>query len=382
MISLPPLVDPGPPLDRIQTQRYARHLLMPTIGEVGQRRLLASHVAVLGAGGLGSPALLYLAAAGVGHLTIIDDDDVDLSNLQRQVIHPHTAVGSPKVDSAAMAVTALNPDIEVTTHRVHFSRDNAAQLVGDADLVLDGTDNFDTRYAVNDACAALGKPYVWGSVYRTQAQVSVFWSSPPPPFDPVDLRDLFPTPPAPGTVPSCADAGVLGALTGQIGSMMAGEAIKLICGIGTPLVGTVAFCDLLEASVTHVTLRPRDRSHDDVPEPATDTAGESSAIPLVSPRELADELASPAPPTVLDVREPAEVAICAIEGSVRVPLGDLLAEPLGLPLDANIVVHCKAQPRSEMAYAALRDADFTRVRVLAGGIAAWARDVDPTMVRY
>ena len=378
-LALPPLSEPGPELGRDETHRYARHLLVPAIGEVGQRRLRNAHVAVLGAGGLGSPALLYLAAAGVGTLTIIDDDDVDVTNLQRQVIHPDSSVGQPKVDTAKAAVEALNPGVRVVTHRTRLTPDNAAELFAGADLVLDGTDNFETRYAVNDACAALGLPYVWASVYRTQAQVSVFWNAPPALFSGTDLRDLFPNPPAPGTVPSCGDAGVLGALTGQVGSMMAGEAIKLICVVGSPLLGRIAFVDLLDASVTAIPLRPRDRSADTTtPEPEK----EQPVFVLITPAELAAELDGPTPPTVLDVREPAEVAIAAIDGSVRIPLGEVLAAAPDLPRDADLVVHCKVQPRAEAAAASLQRAGFTRVRVLAGGILAWIEDVDPEQARY
>lgn len=386
---LPPLLDPGPPLDRGATERYARHLLLPAVGELGQRLLRAAHVAVIGVGGLGSPALLYLAAAGVGRLTIIDDDVVDVTNLQRQVIHPDAAVGQPKVDSAAAAVRALNPDVDVITHRARLTPGNAAELLAGAYLVLDGSDNFETRYAVNDACAALGLPCVWASVYRLQAQVSVFWADPPAPHRGTDLRDLFPAPPAPGTVPTCGDAGVLGALTGQVGSMMAGEAVKLICGIGTPLLGRVAFVDLADATVTHLPLAPRPRSHSrprsGPPEataaPATPPTHQH---PLVTPTDLAAELTSDAPPVVLDVREPAEVAIAAIPGSLRVPLADVLADPstLGLAPDADVVVHCKVQPRAEAAAAALTQAGASRVRVLAGGILAWVREVDPSQPAY
>lgn len=379
--ALPPLVKPGPELTHQQTHRYARHLLVPVIGDVGQRRLGNAHVAVLGAGGLGSPALLYLAAAGIGTLTIIDDDVVDVTNLQRQVIHPDNSVGHPKVDTAREAVQRLNPDVKVRAHRRRLTLDNAAELFADADLVLDGTDNFETRYAVNDACAALRLPYVWASVYRTQAQISVFWSAPPPPRPGTDLRDLFPTPPAPGVVPSCGDAGVLGALTGQVGSMMAAEAIKLICGIGSPLLGRVAFVDLLDASLTTIELRPRNRSQDAATS-ATPTNKEPHVCTLVTPTSLAVELAGDTPPTVLDVREPREVAIAAIDGSVRVPLGEVLSAAPDLPKDADLVVHCKVQPRAEAAAASLTAAGFTRVRVLAGGILAWINDVEPGKVRY
>lgn len=387
--SLPPLVDTGAPLARDVIPRYTRHLLVPAIGEAGQRRLCSAHVAVLGAGGLGAPALLYLVAAGVGRLTIIDDDLVDVTNLHRQVIHTDASVGTPKVDSAAAALRALNPTVEVVTHRVRLTPGNAGDLFAGADLVLDGTDNFETRYAVNDACARLGLPYVWASVYRTQAQVSVFWASPPAPHRGTDLRDLFPEPPAPGTVPSCGDAGVLGALTGQVGSMMAAEAIKLICGVGTPLLGRVAFVDLLDASMTHLPLVPRTRTEpaggpsDPSAEAPAEPAGPvAPSAPLVGATELAAELASPQPPTVLDVREPGEVAICAIPGSVRIPLDDLLADVPDLGADTDLVIHCKAQPRSERAAAALTDAGHRRVRVLAGGILAWVRDVDPTQPEY
>lgn len=376
---LTPLVEPGPALTREETHRYARHLLVPAIGLDGQRRLRNAHVAVMGAGGLGSPALLYLAAAGIGKVTIIDDDVVDVTNLHRQVIHTDASVGKPKTDSAAAAVLALNPTVEVVTHGVRLVPGNAAELFAGADLVLDGTDNFETRYAVNDACAELGLPYVWASVYRTQAQVSVFWATPPEGFEGVDLRDLFPHPPAPGTVPSCGDAGVLGALTGQVGSMMAAEAVKLICGVGEPLLGKVAFLDLLTATVTHIPLRPGTRPA------STPAPAQEEYVPTpVTPTELAAELASDAPPVVLDVREPAEVAIAAINGSVRVPLGEVLADATatGIDPDADLVVHCKAGVRAEAAAQALEAAGFSRVRVLEGGILAWSRDVDPSATPY
>lgn len=383
MTPLPPLVTPGPELTRDETHRYARHLLIPAVGAEGQRRLRAAHVAVLGAGGLGSPALLYLAAAGVGRLTIIDDDVVDVTNLHRQVIHPDASVGRPKVDTAAGAVRALNPTVEVVTHRVRLTRANAADLFGDAHLVLDGTDNFETRYAVNDACADLGLPYVWASVYRTQAQVSVFWAAPPAPHVGTDLRDLFPHPPAPGTVPSCGDAGVLGALTGQVGSMMAAEAIKLVCGIGEPLLGRIAFVDLLAATTTSIPLRPGARPAAPASAPSPEPE-EAPVTETITATELAAALASDAPPFVLDVREPAEVALAAIDGSVRIPLGAVLADPTttGLAPDADVVVHCKVQPRAEAAARALAGIGFSRVRVLEGGILAWVRDVDPSQPSY
>jgi adenylyltransferase/sulfurtransferase len=380
---LPPLVEPAAPLDREQRQRYARHLLIPALGDAGQRRLLGARVCVMGAGGLGSPALLYLAAAGVGTLTIVDDDVVDLTNLQRQVIHDDAAVGTSKAASAAARVRALNPAIEVRPVPVRVTRDNAAAIFAGHHLVLDGTDNFPTRYVVNDTCAALGLPYVWASVYRTQAQVSVFWKNPPAGHVGVDLRDLFPVAPDPATVPSCGDAGVLGALVGQVGSMMATEAIKLICGVGEPLLGRVAFLDVLEGRQTEIPLRPRVE-----PAPADPPQQEAAACCLapgvgtITPAALAAELASPTPPVVIDVREPGEVALVAIPGMVHVPLADFLASPPLLDPDIEVVVHCKAGPRAERAAAALAASGHRRVRTLTGGVLAWIDEVDPTLTRY
>ena len=377
---LPPLVAPGAPLTAAQRHRYARHLLIPDVGDAGQRRLLAARVLVMGAGGLGSPALLYLAAAGVGHLTIVDDDVVDLTNLQRQVIHDSAAVGTPKVASAAARVRALNLDVEVTERPQRLTRDNALHLLRGHDLVLDGTDNFPTRYVVNDACAELGIPLVWASVYRTQAQVSVFWKNPPTDAVGVDLRDLFPVPPDPATVPSCGDAGVLGALTGQVGSMMATEAIKLICGIGEPLLGRVAFLDVLGGRQFEIPLHPRTEDFpEDDPE---DAYCQLPDIPSVSARALAAELASPTPPVVIDVREPAEVALVAIPGTLHVPLADFLAGPPAFDPDADVVVCCKGGTRAERAAAALTASGHRRVRTLTGGVLAWIDDVDPDLPRY
>ena len=377
---LPPLVEPAPELTRAQRERYARHLLIPDIGELGQRRLLAARVAVMGAGGLGSPALLYLAAAGVGSVTIIDDDVVDLTNLQRQVIHDDASVGTPKVASAAARLRAQNPDVTVTQRAVRLTDENADEILAGHDLVLDGTDNFPTRYVVNDACARLGLPFVWASVFRTQAQVSVFWKSPPGDAVGVDRRDLFPTTPDPTTVPSCGDAGVLGALTGQIGSMMATEAIKLICGIGDPLLGRVAFVDVLGVRQVDIPLRPRVETSLPL-QPAAACPVPGPAIAGVTPRELAAELASDRPPIVIDVREPGEVALVAIPGSVRIPLADFLADLPTLDPDADVVVHCKTGPRAERAAAALA-ASGHRVRTLTGGVLAWIDDVAPDNPRY
>lgn len=242
-----PLVEPGPPLTAEQAETYARHLLLPQLGELAQRRLLAARVAVVGAGGLGSPSLLYLAAAGVGTLGIIDDDVVDLSNLQRQVLHGRADVGRSKLDSAADRLRALAPDVRIEPHPERLTPANAVEILRGYDLVLDGTDTFETRYAVADACAELGVPLVWASVLGFDAQISVFWPDQEAAPATPGLRDLFPQPPAPGTVPSCADAGVLGSLTGQVGSVMATEAIKLITGAGEPLLGRLVVIDALRA---------------------------------------------------------------------------------------------------------------------------------------
>lgn len=382
-MSLPPLVEPGPQLDRAQRQRYARHLLIPSLGDAGQRRLAAARVCVMGAGGLGSPALLYLAAAGVGHITIVDDDAVDLTNLQRQVIHDDAAVGVSKAASAGARLRALNPAIEVVERPVRLDRENAGRIFRGHHLVLDGTDNFPTRYVVNDACAELGLPYVWASVYRTQAQLSVFWKSPPGDAVGVDLRDLFPVAPNPADVPSCGDAGVLGSLVGQVGSMMATEAIKLICGVGSPLLGRVVYLDVLEGRQFEIPLRPRVEALPPEPEwAAAACAVPPPAVGAVTPRELAAELASAAPPVVIDVREPGEVSLVAIPGTRHVPLADFLAAVPAFDPEVEVVIHCKTGPRAERAAAALAASGHARVRTLTGGVLAWIDDVDPEQTRY
>src|SRR3954452_17359305 len=250
-VSLPPLVEPGPPLDRGQVERYARHLILPDIGPLGQRRLAAAKVLVVGAGGLGSPGPLYLGAAGVGTIGVVDADVVAVTNLQRQVVHTDADVGRPKVDSAREAILAANPDVQVRTHPVRLTADNALEIVGDYDLVLDGADNFPTRYLVDDACAMLGKPDVWGSILAFDGQVGVFWAQHGPTY-----RELSPAPPAPGTVADCATGGVLGALCATVGSVMATEAVKLICGIVEPLVGPLLVVDALGAAWRTIAVRP------------------------------------------------------------------------------------------------------------------------------
>lgn len=369
--AIPPLVEPGPPLTRAQRQRYARHLLLPSVGEVGQRRLLAARVAVVGAGGLGSPALLYLAGAGVGHLTVIDDDDVDLTNLHRQVLHDADAVGSAKVDSAASRVRSLNPDVAVTPIRARLTDVSANELLAHHDVVIDGADNFDTRYIISDACAKLSVPHLWASVYRSQAQISGFWTGAP---TPITLRDLFPSPQA--HVHSCSDAAMLGPICGQVGSMLAGEAIKLICGIGRPVIGRLLLLDLLDSSQREIELRPSLQRTVTPGDAAPDLPG----VATVSPAELVTELSSTNSPLVIDVREPAEWEMGMIDAALLLSLGDL-EDGAAVPLDRPIVVTCKTGPRAERAAHLLAERGAS-VRVLAGGMLAWTREVDPSCISY
>lgn len=374
----PPLIVPGPPLTGEQVSRYSRHLLMPALGELGQRRLLAARVAVVGAGGLGSPSLLYLAAAGVGTITVFDDDRVDATNLQRQVIHDSDSVGRPKVDSAVERVRALNPDVRIIGRTDHLDAGNARELLEGHDLVLDGSDNFETRYAVNDACAALAIPLVWAAVYRTEAHLTVFWSAAPPGQVATDLRDLFPTPPEPGTVPACGDAGVLGPLVGQVGSMMAAEAIKLITGTGDPLLGRVLFIDVLRAAQREIPLAPRaDRVRPERVAPTVDPAagGEPSTTAMISAADLRSRLDSGgSTPFVLDVREAHELAEGQVPGAAHLPIGTLTGDAgssADLPRDRDLVLVCRAGPRAHLAATALRSRGFARLLVLDGGMLAW-----------
>jgi adenylyltransferase/sulfurtransferase len=389
---VPPLVEPGPPLTPAEVARWSRHLLLPEIGDLGQRRLRNAKVCVVGAGGLGAPALLYLAAAGVGRVGLVDSDVVELSNLQRQVVHATTDLGRPKVESAAERLAALAPEAEVVRHHVRLDEGNV-DLLGDYDLVLDGTDSFATRYLVNDACVRLGLPEVWGSVLRFDAQVSVFWGAPPPGVPAVELRDLFPEPPPEGSVPSCAVAGVLGALCGQVGSVMATEAIKLITGAGSPALGRVLVLDALAARWSEVPLRPtrREAPAGAPSAPVAPAASPSPAAPVpgarvgpgvrdVGPAELAAALGQV---TLLDVREPEERAIATLPDPVAVPLRALLdGSGLAAVPPGPLVVYCHHGVRSLHAARALLAAGWTDVAHLAGGIDAWSREVDPAVPRY
>ena len=366
----PPLVEPGPPLPEDERTRTARQTRLPLIGEIGQRRLAAARVAVIGAGGIGSPVTLYLAASGVGTVGIIDDDVVDLSNLQRQVAFGVTDVGRPKAEVAAERMRELSPGIRVVEHRERLTEANAVGLLGGYHLVIDGSDSFDTRYAVADACDELGIPLVWGSVLRFDAQVSVFWSRPSA-GSPVRLRDVFPEPPAPGTVPSCAEAGVLGALCGQVGSMLVAEASKLICGIGDPLLGRMLVIDALSARTREIPLTP-------VAPAARETSSNVPRKPVSETVTVAD-LSALDGAVLIDVRETEEFAGGSIPGALSVPLGTVLADASAVPLGALTVVFCQQGPRARAAVRALAathpDADL---RLLTGGYAAWAETVVKT----
>lgn len=396
--SLAPLVDIGPPLTRDEIHRYSRHLLLPQIGETGQRRLRNARVCVVGAGGLGSPVLLYLAAAGVGHLGIVDDDQVDLSNLQRQVIHGTDDVDRLKVDSARDAVHRLDPSVDVTLHPVRLTAANVDDVLAGYDLVIDGTDNFPTRYLVNDACVRLGVPLVWGSMFQFDAQVAVFWGRPPQGSGAraVQLRDLFPAPPPAGSVPSCAEGGVLGALCGQVGSVMAAEAVKLITGAGRVLLGQVLVLDGLDGRWTAVPLVAHDSRSAPAPaevdiDDSCETGDARSAgwrVETCTPHELHERLERRASGledfALVDVRQPAERSIVTIPGAHGVPLGAILdGSALGdIPTELPVVLYCRSGARSEQAARALLATGYTNVSHLDGGILAWVDRVAPELPRY
>jgi molybdopterin/thiamine biosynthesis adenylyltransferase/rhodanese-related sulfurtransferase len=377
-VPLPPLVEPLPELSVEQVSRASRHLMLPGLGLLGQRRLAAARVLVIGAGGLGSPVLQYLAAAGIGVIGIVDFDTVDLSNLQRQVIHGTADVGELKTVSAARSIAALNPLVDVVRHSVRLDRDNALDLFSAYDLVIDGSDNFATRYLANDAAAILGKPYVWGSVYRFDGQVTVFWESAPDDRG-LDYRDLHPVPPAPGEVLSCDEAGVLGAVCATIGAMMATEAMKLITGLGEPLLGRVQILDALAGDWREVRLVRRAGR---IPVSALidydEFCGVTAANDALSlPPELLRERGTAG---LIDVREPFEHEIVHIDGDRLVPLARLLENPQEAGL-GPVVVYCKTGLRSLRAAEALRAAGIDAVS-LRGGIHAWLDLTDPDGPRY
>lgn len=382
-------MEPAADLTPDEVERYSRHLIIPEIGAPGQRRLKNAKVLVIGAGGLGAPALLYLAAAGVGTIGIVDDDVVDLSNLQRQVIHGVSDVGRPKIESARDAIAELNPLVNVRLHNVRLDSSNALELFREYDLILDGADNFATRYLVNDAAAILGKPYVWGSIFRFDGQVSVFWEKHGPTY-----RDLYPEAPPAGSVPSCGEGGVFGMLCAAVGSLMVTEAVKLITGVGRSLLGRVALFDALGGSWREIRV-----SKDPAADPITELtdyeafcgiapAAQADTEHTVTATQLATMLASRKAGLkdfeLVDVREAGEYDIVRIEGARLIPQGRILAGEAWdeLPQDRDIVFHCKAGTRSANVLAAARQAGYQRVSHLDGGILAWVRDVEPQKPVY
>ena len=356
----------------------------------GQRKLKDASVLLIGAGGLGSPLALYLAAAGVGRLGLVDFDVVDFTNLQRQVIHGTSDVGRPKLESARERILEINPNVRVDTHATRITSANAMELLKPYDIVIDGTDNFPTRYLVNDACVLLGKPNVYGSIFRFDGQASVFWAAKGPCY-----RCLYPEPPPPGLVPSCAEGGVLGILPGIIGLIQATEAIKLILGKGETLVGRLLLFDALGMTFREMKLK-KDPACPICGERATIKAlvdyeafcGMKTAEPAydasmsVTARDLKRELDRNIPIVLLDVREPHEVDICALPGSTLIPLGELESRISELDRNSHIVAYCHVGGRSGRAVRFLHAAGFKKVRNLAGGILAWSDEVDPSMAKY
>lgn len=373
--------------------RYSRHLLIPEVGLEGQRKLKAASILVIGTGGLGSPVALYLAAAGVGCIGLVDYDVVDFSNLQRQVIHGTSTLGTLKVDSARQKMLDLNPDIRVEVYNKPFTSENAMIIAQDYDVIIDGTDNFPTRYLTNDVCVLLGKPNVYGSIFRFDGQASVFDATRGPCY-----RCLFPEPPPPGLVPSCAEGGVLGILPGTIGTIQATEALKLILGIGESLIGKLLLYNALDMSFEYVKLRKNPKCKICGPDPEITklidyeefcgvpghdheegSAGEGWDIEAV---ELSERIRQGADIRLVDVREPHELEISRLESAQLIPLGQLAARLSELDSAQEVVLFCKAGTRSARALELLASAGFRKVKNLKGGINSWARDVDPTMPVY
>ena len=386
-MSLPPLVEPADSLTIDEVRRYSRHLIIPDVAMAGQKRLKNAKVLVVGAGGLGSPALLYLAAAGVGTLGIVDDDVVDESNLQRQIIHGQSDIGRAKAESARDSVLEINPLVDVIVHNLRLDNDNVLDIFAGYDLIVDGTDNFATRYLVNDAAVLLHKPYVWGSIYRFDGQVSVFWDDYGP-----NYRDLYPVPPPPGMVPSCAEGGVLGVLCASIGSVMVNEAIKLITGIGTSLLGRLLVFDALEMEWTEIRIRKDPHTapitglvdYESFCGVVSDEAQAAAAGSTITARELKDLVDAEKPIFLVDVREPAEWEIVRIPGATLIPKdeilrGDALAS---LPQDKQIVMYCKTGVRSAETLAAVKNAGFSDAVHVQGGVTAWVKQVDPSLPAY
>ncbi len=381
-----------PELSRDEILRYSRHLLLPEVTLEGQRKLRSARVLVVGAGGLGSPLALYLAAAGVGRIGLVEFDSVDLTNLQRQVLYATSDVGRPKLEAARERLAGLNPEIEIVPHPVRLSSANAMDLVRDYDVVADGTDNFPTRYLVNDACVLAGRPNVYASVFRFDGQLSVFDAARGPCY-----RCLFPEPPPPGLVPSCADGGVLGVLPGILGTLQALEVLKLLLGRGEPMIGRLLLFDALGLTFREIGVR-KDPACPVCGERRTitelidyeafcglrgeETTADTEGLPTLSVEELRDRRAAGEAIDLLDVREPHEAEIARIPGARLLPLSDLPARLHELDSARTWTLSCHRGTRSVQAYHLLRQAGFGRLRVLAGGVDAWAERIDPAMPRY
>ncbi len=392
-MTLPPLVEPAAELTVDEVKRYSRHLIIPDVGMVGQKRLKNAKVLCVGAGGLGSPALLYLAAAGVGTLGVIDFDVVDESNLQRQIIHGQSDVGRPKALSARDSIKEVNPYVNVVVHQEALTNDNVMEIFAGYDLIVDGTDNFATRYMVNDACVLLGKPYVWGSIYRFDGQASVFWAEYGPCY-----RCLYPEPPPPGMVPSCAEGGVLGVLCASIGSIQVNEAIKVLTGIGEPLVGRLMVYDALEMSYRSLNIKkdpdcPICGKNPTITElidydafcgVVSADAQEAAAGSTITAAELKEMLDGKDDIFLIDVREPNEYEIVSIPGSVLIPKDQFLNGSAleRLPQDRRIVLHCKSGARSAECLAVVKNAGFSDAVHLGGGVLSWVNTVDPSLPVY
>ena len=392
-MSLPPLVEPAADLSVDEVKRYSRHLIIPDVGMAGQKRLKNAKVLVVGAGGLGSPALLYLAAAGVGTLGIVDFDTVDESNLQRQIIHGVSDVGKSKAESAKESIAEVNPYVKVILHKERLDSDNVMEIFAPYDLIIDGTDNFATRYLVNDAAVLLHKPYVWGSIYRFDGQASVFWADYGPCY-----RCLYPEPPPPGMVPSCAEGGVLGVLCASIGSIQVNEAIKLITGIGEPLSGRLMIYDALEMSYRTVKINKDPECAVCGKNPtvtelidyeafcgAVSEEAEAAVVgSTISAKDLKGMLDRGEDVFVVDVREPNEYEIVSIPGATLIPKGEFLnGSALELmPQDKQIVLHCKSGARSAEVLAVLKAAGFSDAVHVGGGVLAWVNQVDPSLPTY
>jgi adenylyltransferase/sulfurtransferase len=390
-MSLPPLVEPAADLSVDEIRRYSRHLIIPDVAMDGQKRLKNAKVLVIGAGGLGSPALMYLAAAGVGTLGIVDFDVVDESNLQRQIIHGVSDIDTPKAESAERSIREINPYVQVILHEERLESSNALEIFEPYDLIIDGTDNFATRYLVNDACVLLKKPYVWGSIYRFDGQASVFWAEHGPCY-----RCLYPDPPPPGMVPSCAEGGVLGVLCASIGSIQVNEAIKLIDGIGEPLVGELMVYDALDMEYRKIKVRKDPEcaicgknptvtgliDYEEFCGTVSDAAQQAAAGSTITAQELADMQNNGEDFLLVDVREPAEFEIVSIPGATLIPKGDIPAHLSELPQDKPVVLYCKTGVRSAEALATLKGAGFSTAKHVQGGVTAWANQVDKSLPVY